>query len=141
MKDPKALKESVVGRPSAVVSVSEGARRATGEEETTAARLGPLGAGQRWTAARKREVILRLLRGEPMEAISRELGVELFRLDSWLNKAFAGIDATLKERSEDPISIERDKALQRIGELTMENELLRARCGVQRPFNFRRSRK
>ena len=141
MKDPKTLKQSVAGEPSAVVSVSEGARRATGEEDSTAARPGPLGPGQRWTAARKREVILRLLRGESMEAISRELGVELFRLDSWLNKAFAGIDATLKERTEDPLSVERDQALKRIGELTMENELLRARCGVQRPFNFRRLRK
>ena len=27
----------------------------------------PLGFGQRWTVARKREVVLRLLRGEPME--------------------------------------------------------------------------
>ena len=32
MKDPKTLKQSVAGEPSAVESVSEGARRATGEE-------------------------------------------------------------------------------------------------------------
>ena len=40
---------------------------------------GPLGLGQRWTVTRKREVALRLLRGEPVELLSRQLGVEIFR--------------------------------------------------------------
>ena len=35
---------------------------------------GPLGLGQRWTVTRKREVALRLLRGEPVELLSRQLG-------------------------------------------------------------------
>ena len=30
---------------------------------------GPLGLGQRWTVTRKREVALRLLRGEPVELL------------------------------------------------------------------------
>ena len=37
---------------------------------------GPLGLGQRWTVARKREVVLRLLRDEPVQLLSRQLGVE-----------------------------------------------------------------
>ena len=63
---------------------------------------GPLGLGQRWRGAvgsRKREVALRLLRGEPVELLSRQLGVEIFRL---LEKAIAGIAASLKERKGDP---------------------------------------
>jgi hypothetical protein len=32
----------------------------------------PLLPGQRWSLARKREVALRLLRGEPIDALSRE---------------------------------------------------------------------
>ena len=35
-----------------------------------AARPGPLAPGQRWSAARKREVVLRLLRGESTESLS-----------------------------------------------------------------------
>ena len=35
---------------------------------------GPLGLGQRWTVTRKREVALRLLRGEPVELLSRAVG-------------------------------------------------------------------
>ena len=37
-------------------------------------RAGPLGLGQRWTVTRKREVALRLLRGEPVELLSRQFG-------------------------------------------------------------------
>ena len=56
---------------------------------------GPLGLGQRWTVARKREVVLRLLRDEPVQLLSRQLGVEIFRLEQWREKAIGGIDASL----------------------------------------------
>ena len=51
---------------------------------------GPLGLGQRWTVARKREVVLRLLRDEPVQLLSRQLGVEIFRLEQWREKAIGG---------------------------------------------------
>ena len=41
-----------------------------------AAGAGALAPGQRWSASRKRDVVLRLLRGESLEALSREAGVE-----------------------------------------------------------------
>ena len=56
---------------------TEGGRRPTGVPPGEKG-VGPLGQGQRWTAARKRVVVLRLLRGEPLELISREMGVELY---------------------------------------------------------------
>ena len=37
--------------------------------------VGPLVPGQRWSVSRKREVVLRLWRGESAELLSRELGV------------------------------------------------------------------
>ena len=81
--------------------------------------VGPLAAGQRWSLARKREVALRLLRGEPIDALSRELGVEVYRLERWKEKALAGLDAGLKEREGDPLQSQLDAALRRIGELSM----------------------
>lgn len=141
MKNGKVSKQTVDEGKNGVVDGAKGARRATEAEATTPAKFGPLGPGQRWTAARKREVVLRLLRGEAMDALSREFGIEIFILEEWFDKALAGIDANLKTRSDDPLSIERDEALKRIGELTMENELLRVRCGLKRPFDFRRSKK
>jgi hypothetical protein len=100
-----------------------------------------LAQGQRWTAARKREVVLRILRGEPLEMLSRELGVELYRLDQWRNAALAGMEEALKARGGDPLKAELDNAMKRLGELTMENELLWARVRRPGPLAQRRSKK
>jgi transposase-like protein len=100
---------------------------------------------QRWSAARKREIVLRLLRGEPLDALARESGVEPYRLERWRERALAGIDASLKERAQDdPVQAGLDAAHQRLGELSMENELLRAkiaRLENGRPFYRARSRR
>ena len=100
---------------------------------------------QRWSATRKREVVLRLLRGESLDAISREIGVEVYRLERWRDKALAALDAGLKERSDDdPLQAGLDAAHKRVGELSMENELLRARIGrleTGTPFPRARSRR
>ena len=97
--------------------------------------------GQRWTAARKREAVLRLLRGEPLELLSRELGVELYRLEKWRDAALAGMEEALKARNGDPLKAELDNAMKRLGELTMENELLWARVRRPGPLAQRRSKK
>src|ERR1019366_2659183 len=51
---------------------------------------GGLAPGQRWSVGRKREVVLRLLRGESTESLSRELGVPSYRLAPWLERALSG---------------------------------------------------
>jgi hypothetical protein len=119
---------------------TQGARRATGES----AGGGALSAGQRWSAGRKREVVLRILRGESLDALSRELGVEIYRLEEWRDKALWGLDAGLKGRHDDPLSRELDAAKRHIGELSMENELLRERSRAAEgrlPLATRRSRR
>lgn len=103
--------------------------------------VGPLAPGQRWSLARKREVALRLLRGEPIDALSRELGVEVYRLERWKEKALAGLDAGLKERDGDPLQGQLDAALRRIGELSMEKELLHERIERPGPLGGRRSKR
>ena len=95
---------------------------------------GPLGLGQRWTVARKREVVLRLLRDEPVQLLSRQLGVEIFRLEQWREKAIGGIDASLKQRKGDPVQAELDSAMKRIGELTMQGGTAGGQDGDLRPF-------
>jgi len=104
---------------------AEGARRATGAGPEPAAVAGPLEPNQRWTVTRKREVVLRLLRGEPMDALGRELGVEIYRLEEWKDKALSGMDASLRERDGDPLEQELQSARSKIGELMMDIELLR----------------
>lgn len=102
---------------------------------------GPPGPGQRWSVGRKREATLRLLRGESLEALSRELGVEMYRLEAWRDRAHAGIDASLRDHIGDPVQVELDHAMKRIGELSMENELLRERCRTKFPLASGRSRR
>lgn len=119
---------------------TEGARRATG----VGAGGGALAPGQRWSAGRKREVVLRVLRGESLDALSRELGVEIYRLEQWRDKALAGLEAGLKDHQDDPLSHELDAAKRHIGELSMEIELLRTRARAletNRPLATRRSRR
>jgi transposase len=103
------------------------------------AAAGPLGPGQRWSVARKRAVALRLIAGEPVELVSREIGVPVFKLERWREKAEAALDAALKEREAETGGAELAAALQRVGELTMENELLRAKMG-QTPGPLARKR-
>ena len=113
---------------------------ATMKPATALPKVGPLLPGQRWSVARKREVVLRLLRGESVELLSRELGVPIFKLDQWRQKADAALDGALKEREAEAASTELAAAMQRIGELSMENELLRAKMERPGPLARRRSR-
>jgi uncharacterized protein HemY len=85
-------------------------------------------------------VVLRLLRGESAELLSRELGVPLYKLEQWRQKADAALEGALKEREGDAAAGELAAAMQRVGELSMENELLRARLGKPGPLARRRSR-
>ena len=60
--------------------------------------------GQRWSASRKRDVVLRLLRGASLEALSREAGVEIYRLEAWRERAMAGLELGLKDRHGEPVA-------------------------------------
>jgi len=102
---------------------------------------GPLAPGQRWSRSRKREVVLRLLRGESVEALSRELALPSYRLDEWRERALHGIDLALRDREGEPLQLELDGAMKRIGELTMQVELFRAKAGHAGPLVVRRSRR
>ncbi len=125
------LKEKNVSAVSA--GSLEGARSATGGEATVAAEV------KRWSAGRKKEVVLRLLRGESVDAISREVSVQIYKLEQWRDRALVGIDAGLKVRENDPVVQQLDDAKRRIGELVMEVEILRKERQAKRPLVGRRS--
>ena len=59
-------------KPDQGAAAAEGARRATGDAAGN-------GRGGRFSARRKRETVLRLLRGEDLESVSRELGITAAR--------------------------------------------------------------
>src|SRR5215211_5048075 len=82
----------------------------------------------RWSAGKKTEVVLRLLRGESLEELSRELQVEAHRLAAWRDDFLAagsqGLKGQRSDRSTDDRALK--QAERKIGQLTMENEVLRA---------------
>src|SRR5207244_334648 len=56
----------------------------------------------RWSAKRKTAAaVLRLLRGEDIESLSRELGVTAATLSGWRDQFLAGGEANLKARETD----------------------------------------
>jgi hypothetical protein len=66
--------------------------------------------------------------------------VPVWKLEEWRQRGLAGIDVGLRERDDDPKERELAEAHRRIGELSMENELLRARLEKPGPLARRRSR-
>ncbi len=82
----------------------------------------------RFSARRKTEAVLRLLRGEDLDALSRELGVVAATLSTWRDSFLDGGTAAMKSRPAD----DRDELVARlqakVGQLTMDNELLGQKC-------------
>jgi len=96
------------------------------------------------SARRKQETVLRLLRGEDLELVSRELGVTAAELSGWRDQFLAGGEASLKSRPADARDAEIDRLQAKVGELTMMTELLEAkieRLETHRPLGHRRSRR
>jgi hypothetical protein len=80
---------------------------------------------KRWTAGRKREVVLRLLRGETLDAVSRDVGVPMYRLAEWRDRGLTGITVALHDGPGDGREEALEEARRKIGDLLMENELLK----------------
>ena len=94
----------------------------------------------RFSSHRKAAAVLRLLRGEDLELVSRELGVTAATLSGWRDDFLAGGQAALKSRPADDRDDEVARLRAKVGELTMDNELLLRRCRADGPFVPRRRR-
>ena len=106
-----------MGKPDQELAAAEGARRATGGATGR-------GRGGRFSVGRKREVVLRLLRGEDLESVSRELGITAARASQWREQFLAAGQAGLKSRAPDARDEANRRLQAKVGELLMENELL-----------------
>jgi hypothetical protein len=97
----------------------------------------------RMSARRKQEAVLRLLRGEDLELVSRALGVTAAELSGWREAFLAAGGASLKSRPTDARDAEIGRLKEKVGDLTMTNELLAARIErleTARPLAPRRPR-
>jgi len=97
----------------------------------------------RFSARRKTKAILRLLRGEDIDIVSRELGVTAATVTGWRDHFLADRQAALKTRQPDARDEDVMRMKAKIGDLTMENELLfeeARRLKQHLPLASRRSR-
>mgnify|MGYP001554773209 CR=1 FL=1 len=102
------------------------------------------GRERRMTARRKQEAVLRVLRGEPLETVARACRVTAAELSGWRD-AFLEAGATgLKSRPRDDRDTRIAQLWAKLGEVTMDNELLQekiTRMEAGRPLARRRSRR
>ncbi|WP_264817953.1 transposase, partial [Acidomonas methanolica] len=106
------------------------------------AKAGP--PGKRFSAKRKLEAVQRLVRGESLDAVSRDMGAPAHRLSEWRDRALLAAEGALKEREHDARDEEIALLKAKVGELTMAGELLNAkidRLEGGRPLAGRRSRR
>jgi len=118
---------------------SQGARRATGEGSTNGWKKP-----ERFSARQKTAVVLRLLRGEALDLLSRELGIPAARLATWREAFLDAGQEALKTQPRDSHDREIGRLREKLGESTMEIELLREKIGrleTNRPLQHRRSRR
>ncbi len=97
-----------------------------------------------FSARRKLAAVARLLRGEPLETVARELNVTVARLSAWRDRALVAAEAAMKERERDGRDEELLRLKAKLGEVTMANELLERKIAAledARPLPRRRSRR
>jgi transposase-like protein len=92
---------------------------------------------------RKRDAVLRLLRGEDLDVVSRSLGVTAATLSGWRDAFLAAGEASLTSRPADGAELESERLKARLGEMLLQRELLEAKIAALeegRPLARRRSR-
>jgi transposase len=82
------------------------------------------GRGGRMSRQRKRDAVLRLLRGEDLETVSRSLGVTAATLTSWRDSFLSAGEAALASRPADGETLQSERLKARLGEMLLKHELL-----------------
>jgi transposase len=101
------------------------------------------GRGGRMSRRRKTAAVLRLLRGEDLETVSRGLGVTAATLTQWRDAFLAAGEASLSTRPKDGEEFESERLKAKLGEMLLDRELLEAKIAILengRPLARRRSR-
>ena len=101
------------------------------------------GRGGRMSRQRKMAAVLRLLRGEDLETVSRSLGVTAATLTGWRDAILAAGEAALATRPESGEALENDRLKAKLGEVMIERDLLHEKIAILeagRPLDRRRRR-
>ena len=95
------------------------------------------GWGGRMSRRRKTAAVMRLLRGEDLETVSRGLGVTAATLTMWRDAFLVAGEAALATRPGSGEELESDRLKARLGEALIERDLLHEKIAMLeagRPF-------
>src|SRR5215467_1854615 len=77
------------------------------------------GLPERWSAQRKTEVVLRVIRGEALDEVAREIQVPVHEVEEWRRVFLESGQQGLKRRGLDPEERELRRPQTKIGDMTM----------------------
>ena len=101
------------------------------------------GRGGRMSRQRKTAAVLRLLRGEDLETVSRALGVTAATLSGWRDAFLAAGEAALTTKPATGEELENDRLKAKLGAALIERDLLHEKIAIleaHRPLARRRLR-
>src|SRR5262249_18862211 len=104
---------------------------------------GGAGRGGRMSRQRKTTSVLRLLRGEDLEEVSRSLGMTAATLAGWRDAFVAAGEAVLTTKSATSEDLESDRLKARLGAGVLEGDLREEKIAIReanRPLGGRRLR-
>ena len=120
-------------------------RAGAGAAETSNIAAGPAPSPRRrLTAARKQEAVLRVLRGEAVELVARSIEATAADVSRWRDAFLEAGASGLKHRPRDARDEEIDRLRAKVGEITMDNELLYEKISKMeagRPLARRKSKR
>ncbi len=117
------------------------ATRPGGAERPQESGTASPGRGGRTSRQRKTAAVIRLLRGEDLEIVSRGLGVTAATLTAWRDAFLAAGEAALATRPGNGEELESDRLKSKLGEALIERDLLEEKIAIlesQRPLGRRR---
>ena len=111
--------------------------RSGAAERSQASGAAALGRGGRMSRQRKSAAVLRLLRGEDLETVSRSLGVTAATLSFWREAFLAAGEAALSTKPASGEELESERLKARLGAALIERDLLNEKIAILesgRPF-------
>ena len=123
---------------------TNGTERPGAAERPRESGAAALGRGGRMSRQRKTAAVLRLLRGEALETVSRSLGVTAATLSGWRDGFLAAGEAALATRPDSREALESARLKAKLGEVLVERDLPHEKIAALeegRPLGRRRRRR
>ena len=98
---------------------------------------------QRWTAKRRMALVLQVVKGETSAPeAARRHGLTVAEVERWIEQGLAGMENQLRSRPRDDEALRDEEVTrlkQKVGELVLDNDILREAIRPYRPSEGRTS--